>query len=96
MTIEEFRTRYPEFASAGEAMVRSALADAAKMLDASIWGTKYDVAHGLQAAHILAESPFGASAQLIPEGQPSPYLMRIQKLQRTVAPRGFTLNSPKP
>lgn len=64
VTAESFVRERPEFESAGEALVKAALDEAALELDATAWGSTYDTAHSLLTAHKLWSSPFGVSMRL--------------------------------
>lgn len=75
LTVSTFTTRYPEFATADAGLVQSCLDDAVAELGGAtnaptVWGTVYDRAVGLRAAHFLALSPFGLGLQLGVRRQP--------------------------
>ena len=92
MDLTSFRNLRPEFSTALDAMVQGALDDAALQIDAAIYGEKYDHAHGLLAAHLLAMSPFGHSARLEDgKGDTSIYWPEYSKVRRLVAPRFMVL-----
>jgi Protein of unknown function (DUF4054) len=61
VTAASFKTARPEFVTASDALVTEALATAALRVDASQYGTGYDHALSLKAAHLLWDSPFGVS-----------------------------------
>lgn len=64
MTLAQFRVRYPEFGTADDSLVQAMLDDAAIRLNADAFGAKADIAHGLMAAHILLNKPYGRSQRL--------------------------------
>lgn len=64
MNFFEFSTRYPEFASVDEQLIEKKLAEAAERISATAFGSSFDTAQGLFAAHLLWSSPFGASMRL--------------------------------
>jgi hypothetical protein len=61
LDLATFKEKYPEFDAAGDDMIQGALDDAEKQIDAEVFGTKTDIAHGLKTAIILMASPYGAS-----------------------------------
>lgn len=63
-TAASFKARYPEFATASDALVTASLADAAAYVDASLAPVDADRGIGLKAADILALSPFGQTARM--------------------------------
>lgn len=84
MDLSAFRTRYPEFSSASDGLVTATLADAALRVDDDAFGTSYDMAHGLMAAHLLWASPFGSGMRLDgdTEADSSRYLVEFRRLTR--------------
>ena len=64
MTLARFRLLYPEFVTATDPLVKAVLDDAAVRLNADAFGAKADIAHGLMAAHILLNKPYGRSQRL--------------------------------
>lgn len=87
MDSDAFLVRYGEFSTAGSDLIEAALTDAATELDTSIYRDKYDVAHGLLAAHKLAISPYGRSARLVNEDGTTTYEKELTRIRREVAPR---------
>lgn len=83
-----FIRQRPEFESAGTSLVRDAIADAALRVSLDEFGTRYDDALSLMAAHLLWDSPFGASMRR-DGGQDaaSPYLVELRALTRENVPR---------
>lgn len=87
MNLATFRIRFPEFRSAHDDLVNPALAAAALSTSAADWGTNYDEAHGLLAADLLANSPFGKNARLTEEdGKKTNYSALRDALGRRVLP----------
>lgn len=68
MDLASFRTRFPEFARASDAMVSAALADAEGRAGVGN-GTSWQAQKiGYLAAHLLAISPGGRALRTTPEG----------------------------
>lgn len=66
-TVAQFLVEFPEFAPAfarSAAFVQAKLDHAARFCDAGVWGTRYERAVYLRAAHLIAMSPFGENARL--------------------------------
>ncbi len=86
-----FRARYPEFATASDALVSVTLKDASSQIDNSVWGTLTDQAHGLLTAHMLVIAPNGQMARLQTDKGVSTYWTRYVALrdQQTFALRIF-------
>ena len=59
LSLSAFRTRFPEFNPASDAMVSAKLAEAEDDLDTTVWGDQFDKGHGWLTAHLLAESGHG-------------------------------------
>lgn len=68
LDLQAFRDRWPEFNGAGATLVQAALDDAEALVSIGVFSTVIDRAHGLQAAHLLASSPWGAGARLNSKG----------------------------
>lgn len=64
MTIGAFRARYPEFRTAPDTLVQAVLDEAVLRIEPSAFGAKADIAHGLMAAHLLLNNPYGRSQRL--------------------------------
>jgi hypothetical protein len=64
VTAASFKARFEEFAEAGDALIDGCLDDARAQLGETIWGSLYDQAVSLRAAHMLALSPFGLGLQI--------------------------------
>lgn len=90
MDLATFRAQRPEFAMTEDSVIEIALDDAANQMDPSIYRSKYDLAHGLLTAHILATSPMGFSTRLS-DGAESVYWPEFVKIRRMVAPRFMVL-----
>jgi hypothetical protein len=85
-----FRTRYPEFDPTSESLVQAALDEAALSVDATVYGGKYDAAHGALAAHLLWSGAFGTTTRLDGDKEPeskSRYWQEFVRIRREVAPR---------
>jgi hypothetical protein len=80
LSVTEFRTRYPEFASAENALIEAKLLLVVATIDAQIWGTVAREAAYLLCAHYLALSPFGLQARLSASGI-SIYQQQFDRLQ---------------
>jgi hypothetical protein len=82
----------PEFASAGAQLVTSTSLLAAKRVSAAEYGDAYDNALALMTAHLLWDSPFGASMRR--DGgaaAASPYLTELANLRVERVPRILVL-----
>lgn len=64
-----FLVRFPEFKRAPVELIESKITEAELQIDSAIWGTKTDLGAGYLAAHLLALSPFGQHARLVPANQ---------------------------
>ena len=62
ISLSQFRTRFPEFASRSDDEVNLALSDAADDMDVTRWGVRYDTGQAFLAAHYLAITPSTGSA----------------------------------
>jgi hypothetical protein len=92
VTTSGFLTRWPEFGSLSIGIVQSFIADAATHVDATTWGTTYDLAHGLTAADALWTSEHGSSLRRdAKEGARSPYALRLASLRRQKMPKAMVL-----
>jgi hypothetical protein len=65
MTLAQFRVMFPEFRTALDTFVQPFLDSAATMVDLATVGTRYDMLHGLKAAHLIATSPAGVAAKMV-------------------------------
>jgi hypothetical protein len=86
LTLIQFRDRFPEFATAADALVTACLTAAAGETSATALGTAYDEAHGLLAAHKLAISPFGGMARLEAGKETTYQQERRALLERVIVP----------
>jgi hypothetical protein len=93
LTVAQFMRDRQEFASAGAQLVKSAMDEATRELDATAWGNVYDTALSLLTAHKLWSSPFGASMRLDggSESDSSRYSMQLATLQVKRIPRIMVL-----
>ena len=96
MEIEDFKIRYPEFKSASDELVGACLDDAALSLDSTVYGAKYDLAHGLLTAHYLAMSPNGLQLRMMTDQGSVPlvashYGREFRRVRRSVVFTTFTV-----
>jgi hypothetical protein len=84
LLLSDYRSKYPEFAGAPDALVNKALSDAAEQLDAGVWGSYLQQAHGLLASHLLALSPSGQFARLENEPSETTYYKAYKDLRYAV------------
>lgn len=84
MLLDAFQIRYPEFRTAGDALVQACLDEATLELDAGQWGTNLDTAQGLKAAHKIATSPGGQMSRLVQKDGSTCYSKAFATLQRAV------------
>jgi len=85
MTGDAFLARYPEFASDSSEPLESILAETAARIDPTVFGDRYDEAHGALCAHELWASAFGVS--LRQEGDApssSKYLDHYKRIEKAV------------
>lgn len=80
MDVTTFQTDYPEFRSAGVPLMQSWLDRAATELNAVAFGSAYDEAHGLLAAHKGAISPLGRAARMLNDDGMSTYEVEFGKV----------------
>ena len=57
-----FKARFPEFASVADARVELFLADAALVMDTTIWGDVYDLGQSYLTAHYLSLAESSAAS----------------------------------
>lgn len=63
---DSFIGAFPEFRRVEKGLVDAKLAEARLQVDASVWGSKADLGVSYLAAHLIALSPFGQHARLVP------------------------------
>lgn len=80
MDLTQFRLQYPEFRTCLDPFVQEYLDRAATMLDQSVCGTRYDLLHGLKAAHLLALSPAGINVRLLAKDGTTTYQRAFQEV----------------
>lgn len=86
-----FVQQFPEFANTDAALVQTMLDAAELEIDRTVWNEKGDQGQMYLAAHKLALSPFGNSAQLVAEGSTvTTYLDHYDRLVRQVS-SGFRI-----
>ena len=62
-TAASFKARWEEFAPKSDALVQAVIAEAVDELDARLFGSRFDTAVGLLAAHKLSISPRGQTGR---------------------------------
>lgn len=92
-TAATFRAARPEFAEIADAVVTLALSDAASEVDSRVYGTTYDQAVSLLAAHKLSITPYGQGARLEPKSGDgtTTYLAEFERLTRKKAGGFWTI-----
>jgi Protein of unknown function (DUF4054) len=88
LLLADFRSRFPEFEKAPDALVNSKLSDASDQLDHTVWGSILDQGVGYLAAHLLSRSPWGQQARLDAKDRKTTYLEAFQELQARVGAGG--------
>lgn len=89
LTRSAFRTLYSEFDRVEDATVDAKLAEAEDRLSEDYFGDRFDNAHGLMTAHLIAISPAGRQARLDPkkaEGNTTTYQRELGELLKENAP----------
>ena len=88
LSIAAFKVQYPSLSLSGsaddDAFIQAWLDHAKEQLNASVWGSKLSLGHGLLTAHLIAISPFGETAKLSKGGE-STWGKQYMKLRNTVA-----------
>lgn len=88
MTYDAFIVLYPAFTVVDETLVQAQLDEVALGLDATVYGARFDAAHGALTAHELFISPAGSSLRGESDNaDSSDYLKKFQKIRREVAPK---------
>lgn len=64
VSVATMKSKHREFADLDDSVVQDALDDALSEIDVNVWGDHADRGQRMLAAHILAMSPFGATAGL--------------------------------
>ncbi len=96
MEIAAFKIRYPEFSQATDEHIQACLDDAALSVDAEVYGSKYDLAHGLLTAHYLAMSPNGLQLRMMTDQGSVPlvasyYGREFRRVRRSVTGTTFVV-----
>ena len=92
MDLATFKASFPEFNSKKNAEIQVALDQARREVSPEIFGSSFDRAHGLRAAHIMSISPFGHTSRLTDAGgETSIYEPEFRRIRRLVAPRYMVL-----
>jgi hypothetical protein len=81
VTVASFLVAFPELAPAGEPLIAAKLAEAARSVNANVWGVKTDDGVSYLAAHLLACSPYGENARLSSDKGESTYGRRFEALR---------------
>jgi hypothetical protein len=88
MILSQFRGMFPEFRATSDEMIEGFLGAASVEISESLYGDKYDSAHGFLAAHMLAVSPFGkASRTDNKDEETTTYWRNYARIRKLVAPR---------
>jgi hypothetical protein len=82
----QFLDRYPEFETASATLLEKTLVETAARLDASVFGSRFDEAHGALTAHHLWSSAFGVSLRLDgdADASESKYLAHFRRIEKVV------------
>jgi len=94
VTRQQFWDRFPEFKPTSAELVEAALAEAARGISPTVYGSRFDDAQGQRAGHILHVSPFGTTTRLDGDKDPetkSRYWDSFVVIRREVAPRSMVL-----
>jgi len=102
-TLVEFRTRFPAFANAADALVEAVILEAAGELDPATWTDTELLRQGqmYRTADILASEPYARDMRLnpvaqggkAPAGQTSLYRGRFEALRESMAGGGINAGS---
>ncbi len=85
MTSGQFNARYPEFSTVDSTLVSAVLTEVGFGLDPTIYGLRFDAAHGALSAHRLWLSPAGVSLRGdSTQTDTSDYLKQFQQIRREV------------
>ncbi len=95
-----FVKRFRAFRKTDRDFVEEKIAEAQRQLSESVWGDLFDDGVGYLAAHLIAMSPGGEHARLIPRNAKpvrgealTTYERQFKRLQRMVA-SGFRVSGP--
>lgn len=90
-TTDTFLQSYPEFAEERRVLVAAKLAEAARRVSATVWGTWTDDGVALLTAHLLALTPYpsawateGATKPVVTASGDTPYMVEFRRLARIV------------
>lgn len=85
MTSTSFLTLYPEFSPVDAGQLQGMLDEVATGLDPSVYGPRWDAAHGALTAHQLFISPAGLSIRGdSTETDTSDYFEKFKRIRREV------------
>lgn len=100
LDVTSFLARFPEFKRAPLDLIESKITEAELQIDSAVWNTKTDLGAGYLAAHLLALSPFGQHARLVPANMKptrgealTTYEREYKRLVKIVA-SGFRVTGP--
>lgn len=91
MDLAAFRTRYPEFETAGDSFLQAVLDEAETELNSAEIGDAFNAAHGLLAAHKVAISPYGVAARMLNEEGKSTYENEFSAVMGRAIPGIFSV-----
>ena len=84
-SLDQFKTRYPEFATTADALLLAVIDDAAGMFAANVMGAQHTQAVMAQAADFLARSPFARDMKLVLKDGSTAYSDHVERLRRISA-----------
>lgn len=89
VAVADIKVTFPEFISAGDALIGAKLAEAQTLVDYTVYSaTQGDVAIKYMTAHLLATSPMGKTARMVTKDGRSSYLDLYDTLLRCAAAGG--------
>lgn len=86
LRLEKFVGRFPEFRQAGQ-MIVYAIREAAREVNARVYGCKRGMAIAYLAAHKLALSPYGRGQRLVKDDNTTTYWGEFERIRREVTPK---------
>lgn len=85
MTATQFSVRYPEFDTIDPDFVAAVLVEVGFGLDPTVYGNRFDAAHGAYTAHRIYVSPYGSSLRGdSTQTDTSDHLKLFQQIRREV------------
>ena len=82
VTYASFIARFPHFTAAGQALIETEIAFAAKLVNSTIWGDHTDDAVAQLTAHRIAKNPAGQFSRLVNKDGSTNYLHEFERMQR--------------